>query len=319
LTTGAVGVILAAPVIPYLVKRIGALALVLLAVSLVVFALLRLIPGDPAALMAGVDAQPQEVARLRQLLALDRPVAVQYLSFLTRAFSGDLGRSLRSHQPVAQDLLPRFGASLYLALVSLGLALVVGVPAGVLAALRRGSFWDTALMGLSVLGVSMPTFWLALILIGFFSVRLGWLPTSGFEGAQYVILPGLTLAAFSLATIARTARTALIEVLDQDYVRTARAKGLAERLVTGKHALRNALIPLVAVVGLQFGYLLGSSVVTETVFSWPGLGWLLVDAIKNRDLPVVQGAVLVIAAAFAIINLAVELLYAVLDPRIRQP
>jgi peptide/nickel transport system permease protein len=204
-------------------------------------------------------------------------------------------------------------------LVSLGLALVVGVPAGVLAALRRGSLWDSALMGLSVLGVSMPTFWLALILIGFFSVRLGWLPTSGFEGAQYVILPGLTLAAFSLATIARTARAALIEVLDQDYVRTARAKGLAERLVTGKHALRNALIPLVAVVGLQFGYLLGSSVVTETVFSWPGLGWLLVDAIKNRDLPVVQGAVLVIAAAFAIINLAVELLYAVLDPRIRQP
>ena len=150
-------------------------------------------------------------------------------------------------------------------------------------------------------------------------MRLGWLPTSGFEGAQYVILPGLTLAAFSLATIARTARAALIEVLDQDYVRTARAKGLAERLVTGKHALRNALIPLVAVVGLQFGYLLGSSVVTETVFSWPGLGWLLVDAIKNRDLPVVQGAVLVIAAAFAIINLAVELLYAVLDPLIRQP
>jgi ABC-type dipeptide/oligopeptide/nickel transport system permease component len=231
--------------------------------------------------------------------------------------TGDLGRSLRSHQPVATDLATRFRASLLLASVSLALALVIGLPAGVAAAVWRGSAWDTAITTASVLGASMPTFWFGLILIGFFSVRLGWLPTSGFEGPQYVVLPALTLAAFSLATIARTARSCMLDVLGHDYVRTARAKGLGETVVTGKHALKNAVIPLVAVVGLQFGYLLGASAVTETVFTWPGLGLLLVDAIKHRDLPVIQGAVLLVAASFALVNLAVDVLYASLDPRIR--
>jgi len=303
--------------LPYLARRAAALGLVLLAVSVIIFAMLRLIPGDPAAVLAGVDARPEEVERLRGLLGLDQPAHVQYLRFIGRAVTGDLGRSLRSHEPVAHEIASRFRASLLLAATSLVLALAVGLPAGVFAAVRRGSAWDTALAAVSVLGVSMPTFWLGLLLIGFFSVRLDWLPTSGFDGPEYVVLPALTLAAFSLATIARTTRSCMLDVLGHEYVRTARAKGLGELAVTAKHALKNAVVPLVAVVGLQFGYLLGSSVVTESVFTWPGLGLLLVDAIKHRDLPVIQGAVLLISASFALINLIVDMLYAALDPRIR--
>jgi ABC-type dipeptide/oligopeptide/nickel transport system permease component len=304
-------------VLPYVARRVAALALVLLAVSVLVFAILRLIPGDPAALIAGVDARPEEVERLRVVLGLDQPAYVQYGRYLRRVITGDLGRSLRSQEPVATDLAARFEASLLLASVSLAIALAVGLPAGVTAAVWRGTTWDSAMTTVSVLGASMPTFWLGLILIGFFSVRLGWLPTSGYGSAEYVVLPALTLGAFSVASIARTARSCMLEALGYDYVRTARAKGLRERVVVGKHALKNALIPLVAVVGLQFGYLIGASAVTETVFTWPGVGLLLVDAIKHRDLPVIQGAVLLVAASFALVNLLVDLLYATLDPRIR--
>jgi len=296
---------------------VAALALVLLAVSVLVFAILRLIPGDPAALIAGVDARPEEVERLRVVLGLDQPAYVQYGRYLGRVIIGDLGRSLRSQEPVATDLATRFEASLLLASVSLAIALAVGLPAGVTAAVWRGTPWDSAMTTVSVLGASMPTFWLGLILIGFFSVRLGWLPTSGYGSAEYVVLPAVTLAAFSVASIARTARSCMLDALGYDYVRTARAKGLREGVVVGKHALKNALIPLVAVVGLQFGYLIGASAVTETVFTWPGVGLLLVDAIKHRDLPVIQGAVLLVAASFALVNLLVDLLYATLDPRIR--
>ena len=303
--------------LPYLARRVAALGLVLLAVSVVVFAILRLIPGDPAALIAGVDARPEEVERLRVALGLDQPTYVQYGRYLGRVLIGDLGRSLRSQQPVADDLATRFAASLLLASVSLAVALVVGLPAGVTAAVWRGTAWDTAMTTVSVLGASMPTFWFGLILIGFFSVRLGWLPTSGYGGVEYVVLPAVTLGAFSVASIARTARSCMLDALGYDYVRTARAKGLRENVVVGKHALKNALIPLVAVVGLQFGYLIGASAVTETVFTWPGVGLLLVDAIKHRDLPVIQGAVLLVAASFAFVNLLVDLLYATLDPRIR--
>ena len=303
--------------LPYLARRVAALGLVLLAVSVLVFAILRLIPGDPAALIAGVDARPEEVERLRVALGLDQPAYVQYGHYLGRVITGDLGRSLRSQQPVATDLATRFEASLLLASVSLAVALAVGLPAGVTAAVWRGTAWDSAMTTISVLGASMPTFWLGLILIGFFSVRLGWLPTSGYGSAEYVVLPAVTLAAFSVASIARTARSCMLDALGYDYVRTARAKGLCEGVVVGKHALKNALIPLVAVVGLQFGYLIGASAVTETVFTWPGVGLLLVDAIKHRDLPVIQGAVLLVAASFALVNLLVDLLYATLDPRIR--
>ena len=303
--------------LPYLARPVAALGLVLLAVSVLVFAILRLIPGDPAALIAGVDARPEEVERLRVALGLDQPAYVQYGHYLGRVITGDLGRSLRSQQPVATDLATRFEASLLLASVSLAVALAVGLPAGVTAAVWRGTAWDSAMTTISVLGASMPTFWLGLILIGFFSVRLGWLPTSGYGSAEYVVLPAVTLAAFSVASIARTARSCMLDALGYDYVRTARAKGLCEGVVVGKHALKNALIPLVAVVGLQFGYLIGASAVTETVFTWPGVGLLLVDAIKHRDLPVIQGAVLLVAASFALVNLLVDLLYATLDPRIR--
>ena len=303
--------------LPFVARRVAALALVLLAVSVLVFAILRLIPGDPAALIAGVDARPEEVERLRVVLGLDQPAYVQYGRYLGRVITGDLGRSLRSQEPVASDLATRFEASLLLASVSLAIALAVGLPAGVTAAVWRGTTWDSAMTTVSVLGASIPTFWLGLILIGFFSVRLGWLPTSGYGSAEYVVLPAVTLAAFSVASIARTARSCMLDALGYDYVRTARAKGLREGVVVGKHALKNALIPLVAVVGLQFGYLIGASAVTETVFTWPGIGLLLVDAIKHRDLPVIQGAVLLVAASFALVNLLVDLLYATLDPRIR--
>jgi ABC-type dipeptide/oligopeptide/nickel transport system permease component len=257
------------------------------------------------------------VERLRVVLGLDQPAYVQYGRYLGRVIIGDLGRSLRSQEPVATDLATRFEASLLLASVSLAIALAVGLPAGVTAAVWRGTTWDSAMTTVSVLGASMPTFWLGLILIGFFSVRLGWLPTSGYGSVEYVVLPAVTLAAFSVASIARTARSCMLDALGYDYVRTARAKGLREGVVVGKHALKNALIPLVAVVGLQFGYLIGASAVTETVFTWPGVGLLLVDAIKHRDLPVIQGAVLLVAASFALVNLLVDLLYATLDPRIR--
>ena len=303
--------------IPYPARRVAALGLVLFAVSVLAFAILQLIPGDPAALIAGVDAQPAEVERLRAELGLDRPAHVQYIRYVRRMITGDLGRSLRSHQPVVMDLATRFRASLFLASVSLAVALLIR-------AARRGHRGRVAHEPVGYghhHGQRARSFYAAFlarahphrVLLG--APRLA--AHVRLRGSEYVVLPAVTLAAFSLATIARTARSCMLDVLGDDYVRTARAKGLAEAAVVGKHALKNAVIPLVAVVGLQFGYLLGASAVTETVFTWPGVGLLLVDAIKHRDLPVIQGAVLLVAASFALVNLVVDVLYASLDPRIR--
>jgi peptide/nickel transport system permease protein len=286
-------------------------------VAVSVFVLIRLIPGDPAALMLGDLADPASLADLRRRLGLDQSLPVQFGIWLGNVFAGDLGQSITSSQAVLPLVLERFWISAKIVLAAVLFASLVAVPAGMIAAWRQNSVTDFVLVGASTLLLSIPTFWLGLLLIGFFSVRLDWLPTSGFDGPEYVVLPALTLAAFSLATIARTTRSCMLDVLGHEYVRTARAKGLGELAVTAKHALKNAVVPLVAVVGLQFGYLLGSSVVTESVFTWPGLGLLLVDAIKHRDLPVIQGAVLLISASFALINLIVDMLYAALDPRIR--
>ncbi|MDR7432888.1 MAG: ABC transporter permease [Armatimonadota bacterium] len=284
---------------------------------MVVFVAIRLIPGDPAQIMAGQAATEEVVRQIRQSLGLDQPLPVQYLYFLRNVVRGDLGRSLFNGAPVVEELGQRFPRTVRLALASIVVASLIGVPAGILAATRHLSWLDTLVMLVALVGVSMPVFWLGLNLILVFSVRLQWLPAFGYETWRHLLLPSVTLGAASAAIVARMTRSSMLEVLGQDYIRTARAKGLAERVVVNRHALRNALIPVVTVLGLQLGTLLSGAVLTETVFAWPGIGRLLVDAVLARDYPIIQGATLLIAATFVALNLAVDLLYGLLDPRIR--
>ncbi|MCS7173241.1 MAG: ABC transporter permease [Armatimonadetes bacterium] len=302
---------------PYVLKRLLLAFPVLLGVSVVVFATLRLIPGDPAQIMAGQAATQEVVEEIRRSLGLDQPLPVQYLYFLRNILRGDLGRSLFSGAPVVEELGQRFPRTVRLAMASMALAALIGIPAGIVAATRRLSWVDTLVMVLALAGVSMPVFWLGLNLILVFSVRLGWLPAFGHETWRHLVLPSLTLGTASAAVIARMTRSSMLEVLGQDYIRTARAKGLLERAVVYRHALRNALIPVVTILGLQLGTLLSGAVLTETVFAWPGIGRLLVEAVLARDYPVVQGTVLLIATTFVVLNLLVDILYALLDPRIR--
>jgi ABC-type dipeptide/oligopeptide/nickel transport system permease component len=290
---------------------------VLLGVSVVVFVAIRLIPGDPAQLMAGQAATEEVVRQIRQSLGLDQPLPVQYLYFLRNVVRGDLGRSLFNGAPVVEELGQRFPRTVRLALASMAVASLIGIPAGILAATRRLTWVDTAVMVVALVGVSMPVFWLGLNLILVFSVRLQWFPAFGYETWRHLVLPSITLGAASAAVVARMTRSAMLEVLGQDYIRTARAKGLSERAVVNRHALRNALIPVVTILGLQLGTLLSGAVLTETVFAWPGVGRLLVDAVLARDYPIIQGTTLLIAATFVALNLAVDLLYGLLDPRIR--
>ena len=301
----------------YIARRLVALIAVLFGVSLIIFAILKFVPGDPARLVAGMDASEADVQNIRHQLGLDRPVYVQYVTFVGNALHGNFGRSTRSLQPVSAELKLRLPATIELAVAAMLLATVFGVVLGVIAAVRPYSIWDNLSSFLAISGVSMPTFWLGLMLILIFSVTLRWFPVSGRGGLRHLVLPALTLAATSSAIIARQTRSDMLEVLHQDYVRTARAKGLTEQGVVFRHALRNALIPTTTVVGLQFGYLLGGAVITETVFAWPGVGRLLVDGIKFRDFPVVQATVLVLATIFVFVNLGVDLLYMALDPRIK--
>jgi ABC-type dipeptide/oligopeptide/nickel transport system permease component len=301
----------------YVLKRAVLALPVLVGVSVVVFVAIRLIPGDPAQLMAGQAATQEVVQQIRQSLGLDQPLPVQYLYFLRNVVRGDLGRSLFNGAPVVEELAQRFPRTVRLALASMAVASLIGIPAGILAATRRSTWVDTAVMLVALAGVSVPVFWLGLNLILLFSVRLQWLPSFGYETWQHLVLPSLTLGAASTAVVARMTRSAMLEVLGQDYVRTARAKGLAERVVVSWHALRNALIPVVTVLGLQLGTLLSGAVLTETVFAWPGIGRLLVEAVLARDYPIIQGATLLIAATFVVLNVAVDVLYGLLDPRIR--
>ncbi len=300
----------------YLAERFVASLVALLGVSVIVFLMVRLLPGDPARVIAGLLASEEEVQRIRVDLSLDQPFHVQYGMFLARLARGDLGKSARTSQPVAAELRPRLAATLELAAISSALAALVGIAAGAIAASRPYSRFDYLLSLVTLFGVSMPVYWLGLMLIIVFAVHLNWLPAAGADSPESVILPAVTLAAFSVALIARMTRASMLEVLSQDYVRTARAKGLAERLVVARHALKNALIPIVTVVGLQFGTLLGGAVLTESVFGWPGMGLLLVDSIFARDYAVVQGIVLVFSLLFILTNLLVDLFYAVIDPRI---
>jgi ABC-type dipeptide/oligopeptide/nickel transport system permease component len=304
------------PLRRYLAQRVAASVVTLLGVSVIVFLMVRVLPGDPARVIAGLLATEEDVIRIRTELGLERPLHAQYALFLSRLARGDLGRSARTSEPVLVELRPRLLKTLTLAGVSAAVAALVGIAAGTLAAARPYSGFDYWLSLVTLFGVSMPVYWLGMMLIIVFAIRLNWLPAAGAEEVGSVVLPALTLAAFSVALIARMTRASMLETLGQDYVRTARAKGLGESLIVVRHALRNALIPVVTVVGLQLGALLGGAVLTESVFGWPGMGLLLVESIFSRDYAMVQGIVLVFSALFILVNLLVDLLYAVIDPRI---
>ena len=289
---------------------------VLVGVSLTAFLILHLAPGDPARLMAGVEASQEDVDMLRHKFGLDRPLPVQYAMFVKGLVTGEL-MSLRFESPAMEIILPKLKNTLILACASIVVAVVLGVTAGVLSATHRKSWIDYAATVLSLFGISMPVFWWGLLLMLLFSVKLMWLPSGGMGTFRHIILPAVVLGTASTGIIARMTRSSMLDVLRQDYITTAAAKGLTRRLVVNRHALRNALIPTVTVVGLQFGQLLAGAVLTETVFTWPGIGRLLVTSILARDLPVVQAALVIIALLFVFVNLAVDILYAVLDPRIR--
>ena len=310
---------------PYLLRRLLAIVPVLAVVVTVVFLLIHLIPGDPVSVMLGPDATPTQIEATRKGRGLDRPVYEQLLGFYARILRGDLGQSYFLDRPVSQALWERAEPTLVLMLSALVIAIAIGVPSGTIAAAHRGSAWDRGLMLVSLLGVCIPGFWLSLNFIYFFAVRLGWLPAAGYVSVftdpvgalRYMVLPAFSLGFNQSALIARISRSCMLEVLQQDYIRTARAKGLSHGVVTWVHAFRNALVPVVTVIGITTAVLIGGAVVTEIVFNIPGLGRLIISAILRRDYPVVQGVVLVTATAYVLINLGVDLLYAIIDPRIR--
>jgi ABC-type dipeptide/oligopeptide/nickel transport system permease component len=305
----------------YVLNRIVQLVPVLWLISVIVFAVMHILPGDPAALMlAGAEGgavTPQRLVELREEMGLNDPLLVQYGRFLGNALMGDLGTSVRFRTDVTALVLERFPSTLELAISGLFVALLIGVPLGMIAAVRQNTWIDATAMSISYVGASMPIYFLGLVLILLFAFNLRWLPAAGSEGWDSLILPAVTLGFVSAGLISRLVRSSLIEVLGEDYIRTSRAKGLVERIVLSRHALRNALIPVVTIVGLQFGNMLAGAVVTETVFSRPGLGRLTVSAILSKDYPLVQGCVLFLATSYLLVNLMVDIAYAWLDPRIR--
>ncbi|WFF74388.1 nickel ABC transporter permease [Proteiniclasticum sp. QWL-01] len=304
--------------IKYIIRRIFLLIPVLLGVSFIVFTLMYITPGDPARLSLGESASEEQVQELRDEMGLNDPYLVQYGNYIKKlVVNQDIGKSYVTKRPVMQELTAAFPATLKLAGLSVAFAVLLGVPIGIFSAVKQYSWFDSITMILALVGISMPVFWLGLLLIILFSVNLGWLPSSGFSSFKYMILPAVSLGAQSVAIITRMTRSSMLEVIRQDFIRTARAKGQIERVVILKHALGNALIPIITITGLQFGGLLGGAVLTETIFSIPGIGRLMVESIKMRDYPVVQGGVLFIAIMFSIVNLLVDLLYAYVDPRIR--
>lgn len=301
----------------YLVRRVlVSIPTVFLVVTLV-FLAFRVIPGDPAQMYAGEQATRETLEQVRRELGLDKPVHVQYVEYLKNLARGDLGRSYITRRPVIVEISTRFANTVKLSLAAISLAVVTGLTMGIIAAVKQERFWDYLFSILALVGISTPVFWLALILMYIFSLRLHILPTAGNQTWKHYLMPTFCLSVYSIAFITRMTRSALLEVFGEDYVRTARAKGLPERIVLLRHILRNALIPITTVVGLRFGYMLGGAVVTETVFAWPGMGRLLVTAVEQRDIPIVQGVLLVFGTAFVLINLIVDVLYSVIDPRIR--
>lgn len=309
----------------YVARRVAALAVTLFFVSILVFVVIRVLPGDPALIILGTEGSPEAAARLRAAMGLDRPLVVQYAEWIAGAARGDLGRSIQYDVPVAGLILSRMNVTLPLALLAAALMVVTAVPVGIFAATRHRRWGDYVAMTLSQLGVAVPGFWAGLLLVLLFSVHLGWVRSGGFDGwgqgvwpaLRSLILPAVALGFFQFAVLARTTRSAVLEVLREEYVVTARAKGVAEGRVLFRHTLRNAMIPVITVAGIQVGQLIAGSIVLETVFYLPGLGRLAIGAIAARDLPVVQGVVLFVASAIVLINVAVDLLYGFLDPRIR--
>lgn len=299
--------------------RLASALIVMLGVCTLVFLLIHLIPGDPVTAMLGESARPADQEALRHALGLDLPIATQYGRYLGGLLQLDLGRSFQDQRPVVAILGERLPATLQLAAAALSLALVLAVPIGLLAARRRGSLVDRAAMVFSLIGVSMPNFWLGPLLILVFSLWLGWTPVSGSEHPLGLVLPAVTLGTASAAILARMVRASVLEVLGEDYIRTARAKGLPELTLLYRHALRNAWLPVLTLVGLQLGGLLGGAVITETVFAWPGVGSLLVESIQARDFPLAQGCVLLISLVYVLVNALTDLAYARVDPRIAGP
>ncbi len=330
----------------FLMARLGILVPTFLGVALVAFSFIRLLPGDPVTLMAGErGVTPERHAQLTAALGYDQPLPVQFMNYITQLFQGDFGTSIVTRRPVLTEFLTLFPATVELSLVAIFLAVLIGVPAGVFAAVKRGSWVDQTIMGTALVGYSMPIFWWGLLLIIFFSGTLGWTPVSGRISLMYffppvtgfmlvdsllsgqkgafasavshLILPSIVLATIPLAVIARQTRSAMLEVLSEDYVRTARAKGLKPNRVIGIHALRNALIPVITTIGLQIGVMMAGAILTETIFSWPGIGKWMVDSVFRRDYPVVQGGLLLIALVVMVVNLVVDLLYGLINPRVR--
>jgi peptide/nickel transport system permease protein len=312
-------------VLEYLIQRLAISAVTLVLISLIVFTGVRLIPGDPARVMAGTDADEAGLAEIREKYGLNDPVPIQYLRWAGLALRGDLGESIRTREGVTWTVARKLPITMELACLSILVALTIAIPVGVLSAVRRNSFWDYLANGLSLCGLSVPSFWLGIMLILFFSVRLGWLPASGFvsffqdpvANLQRMIMPAFVLGTTLAAVLMRQTRNSMIEVLSADYIRTAYSKGLAGRAVVFRHAIRNGLIPVVTILGLQMGALMGGAVVTEQIFVVPGFGRLIVEAVFTRDYPLVQGVILITASSYVLINLLVDMSYSLLNPRIR--
>ena len=301
----------------YIIRRILQAIPVMIGVSLAVFLMMHLIPGDPARIMAGEAADPHQIEQMRQNLGLNDPLPVQYWNFLTRAVRGDLGNSVRTGVPVVQEIFEaRFFITFQLAVVGLSAAVFIGLLIGVISAVYRHTLKDMFLMIVALLGLSIPNFWLGLILINFFSVRMGWLPITGWGTWQQMVMPVIVLGTGGCAIIARMTRASLVDVFTQDYIRTAYAKGVSDRVVLYRHALRNALIPVVTVVGLQFGGLLAGAAITETIFAINGMGRLMIQAIANRDFPVAQGTILITSLVFVLVNMLVDISYRLINRRI---
>lgn len=291
---------------------------VIIGVAFIIFSMMYFTPGDPARIILGESAKAEDVAKLREELGLNDSFLVQFGRYVKKAVvDQDIGNSYSTKRPVTTEIMDRFPTTLKLAALSIVIAVVIGIPVGIISATRQYSIFDNVSMVLALIGMSMPNFWQGLLLILFFSVYLGWLPSSGFSSFKHMILPAVTIGTSTVAVIARMTRSSMLEVIRQDYIRTARAKGQVESKVINHHALKNALIPIITVIGIQFGYLLSGAVLTESIFAVPGVGRLMVTSIKERDFPVVQGSVLFIAVAFSLVNLLVDILYAFVDPRIR--
>ncbi|WP_028855712.1 ABC transporter permease [Psychrilyobacter atlanticus] len=301
----------------YILKRLLNTIPIIIIVSILVFLFIHLIPGDPARLLAGHQATLEEITIMREQLGLNDPMYLQYFNFLKDFFSGHLGVSIKTGLPIKEMLIPRFKPTLYLAIFSIIWASIFGVVAGIISAVNRGKALDYFVMIGAISGISLPLFWLGLMLIQVFSVDLGWFPTGGIDGLKSYVLPSITLGAGIMSMIARYTRSSMIEILREPYIRTSRAKGVSEMLVVGKHALRNSLIDVVTIVGLQFGFLLAGSVLVETVFSIPGLGRLLIDSILFRDYTVIQVILLIFTLQFIVVNLVVDVMYGILNPKIR--